>query len=419
MSDTSNNLSYMCLLPTELLLNIFYHLPAKDLWKVRGVCARWLTIINEITELDDLWRTFCIRDFGAKFTLKARSKQKAGLNYFHLYRSLSLWNRLSDANESRDEFAAASRMYEEIRNFVILDKNVLGVHKKGAVVYYDMETLKEGKRESITGDYSRYIENDVAIVIQSYHLELYLIKKAIFDITLDDSNTTFSNGKLFYLTDDTLYFVTLADEIYMCNYYKRQLKAHYITRSEDGIMSLGYTNKQLNVLTFHRKIYTIVNNEMVFVCALGPDSNLLHQLKEYNFLEQLDWRIYFQWMYVLNHSIPDDGLLRDIIIIRPYGDVYFVGSNWGVLRIYYAPYADGELDIFHTAPVKQYNFMERSDCPVLSTCQILQIDVSEIEDGHLVIVAMPKKIATLKFTHTFNSGPELALVPYRIPQIKL
>ncbi|PZC70562.1 uncharacterized protein LOC135119233 [Helicoverpa armigera] len=413
MSETSENLCHMYSLPAEILLNIFIYLPAKDLTKCREVCVRWNLIIDGLARSDDLWSKYCKQDFSKVYEV-ARRKAKPGLLWYNLYRSLALWQRLIESREDSDEFASASSLREEIRNFEILGNGVLGVHKKAAIVYYDIETLQESKRRSITGDFSRYTENEHVIVILSFHLHLFLIRKALFDLSQEESNVTFDNVKLYTLTENALYFVNLQDEIFVCNYFddkNKKLNGTLLMRSEDGIMSLGYSEGHLNVLTFQRNIYTIINNNLVFKCSLGPDSNLLHQLQRYNFLEQLDWRVYFQWMYVLNHAVPE-GPLRDIIIIRPYGDVYFVGSNWGVLRIYYAPYRAGEFNIFDTQPIKQYNFMERSDCPVLSTCPILQVDVFEGEDGHTVIVAMPKKIAVLSFTHVFKRTASLAMLPY-------
>lgn len=410
MSDDSKISSHMHSLPPEILLKIFLYLPAKDLTKCREVCVRWNLIIDGLARSDDLWSRHCKDDF-SNICAVARYKAKPGLLWYNLYRSLSLWRKITKSREDADEFSSASCRDEEIRNFEILRNGVLGVHKKASIVYYDIETLQKSNRGTINGEYSRYTENDSVIVILSYHLHCFLIRKALFDKYQEESNVTFNNVKLYVLTDDALYFVNLEDEIFVCNFDDKKLQAEFLKKSGDGIMSVGYSNGYLNILTFQRDIYTIVGKDMVWKCSLGPDSNLLHQLQKFNFLEQLDWRVYFQWMYVLNHTIPD-GPLRDIIIIRRYGDIYFVGSNWGVLRIYYAPYSSGEFDIFNTQPVRQYNFMERSDCPVLSMCPILQVDAFEVEDGHIVLVAMPKKIAVLNFTHTFKRPVSLAILPY-------
>lgn len=408
-SELSDVFSHMSDLPSEILINIFRHLPAKSLMRCRVVCARWKQIVDDLTSCDRVWLGYCKADFNDLY-MSAMRKAKTGILWYNIYRSLTLWSKIGDASEESDEFAAASCMAEEIRNFELLCGGTLGVHKKGSIVYYDVDTLGPGRRSPIGGHYSRYAENDSVIIILSIHLHLYLIRKIVFT-DFDDTNTTFDNVKLYTLTEDYLYHANLNDEIFVTSFEGTKLEAKFIKKSEDGIMSMGFSNGRLNILTFERKIYSVIDDALVFQCSLGPDSNLLHQLHIYNFLEQLDWRVYFQWMYVLNHTIPD-GPLRDIITIRPYGDVYFVGSNWGVLRIYYSPYSGGEFDIFNKEPVKQYNFMERSDCPVLSTCPILQVDVIEGDDNHKVIVAMPKKIAILTFTHTFRHAASLEVIPY-------
>lgn len=395
-------------LPTELLLYIFTFLPAKDLTKCRQVCQRFKNIVDGLARSDALWREHCKNDFGSVYKI-ARQKARTGLLWYHIYRSLSLWPKLDQAREIRDEFASASSVNDEIKNFEILREGIIGVHKRGAIVYYDIETLENSKRCAITGDYLRYTENQDTMVILSYHLQLYIIRKVIQNPRFE-TNVTFDNVKTFLLIDRDVYFVNLNDEIYVCHLEDGNLSSRFIKRTEDGVMCLGFTDK-LHVLTFERNIYTVNGDNFVYTCSLGATSNLLHQLQKFNFLERLDWRIYFQWMYVFNHTVPE-GPLRDIVTVRAYGDVYFVGSNWGVLRIYYAPYSSGEFDLFNAQPIKQYNFMERYDCPVLSMCPIIQVDVLEAEDGHTVIVAMPKKIAVLTFAHSFKPTASVAMLPY-------
>lgn len=113
-------------------------------------------------------------------------------------------------------------------------------------------------------------------------------------------------------------------------------------------------------------------------------------------MEHFDWRTYFQWMYVLNHGIRKGLGLGDIMTVRSYGDIVFVGSNWGVLRIYHAPFT-AAFDLNDAIPMKQYNFMEFCYSPAMSMCPIIQVDVMEAVDGHTVFVAMPKKIAVISF----------------------
>ncbi|XP_053622436.1 uncharacterized protein LOC128682014 [Plodia interpunctella] len=406
MSQDDEKLCHLYYLPTELLLYIFTLLPAKDLTECRQVCSRWKLIVDGLARSDSLWRGYCKKDFKDIYQT-ARYKAKPGLLWYNIYRSLSLWPKLAIAREYSDEFASASHINDEIRNFRILRHGIIGVHKRGSIVYYDINTLEPSKRGTITGDFATYAENDYVIAIKSYHLNLYIVRKELLNRKIE-SSITYDNVKSFILIDLEIYYVTLDDDIYVCNLTEMTQK--FVKRTEDGVMSLGFTDR-LHILTFQRNIYTLVNNDLVFNCTLGPTSNLLHQLQQYRFLEQLDWRVYFQWMYALNHTVPQ-GPLRDIVTVRSYGDIFFVGSNWGVLRIYHAPYSSGEFDLFNSEPVKQYNFMERRDCPVLSMCPILQIDVCEIEDGHSVMVAMPKKVAVLNFKHSFKRTASVAMLPY-------
>lgn len=408
MTNDGEESTNLCDLPTEVLLYIFTFLPGRQLARIRQVCLRWKHIIDGLTRSDVLWRGHCRTDFEDVYKT-ARLKAKCGLLWFNIYRSLSLWPLLKTATEVHDEFASASCVSDEIRNFVVLKDGVIGVHKRDSIVYYDIDTLEQSKRGTITGDYMHYSENEDVLVIQSYHLQLFVIRKILHNPNMD-TNATFDSVKTFILVDKDIYFVTLNNQIHFCRVGEGNLSSTCLKQCEESIMSLGFSDG-LNVLTFQRNIYSIIDTELVQVCCLDDCSNLVQQLNIYKLLETVDWRIFFQWLCILRVKLPI-GPLREIMTVRKYGDVLFVGCNWGVLRIYYAPYSSGELDFYDAEPVKQYNFMERSDCPVLTMSPILQVDALESEDGHTVIVAMPKKIAVLEFVHSFKRSASVAMLPY-------
>lgn len=387
----SGYLSINCV-PPEIFLHIFDYLSVKQLMKCRAVSCRWKEIIDEMTRSDVFWKKHCIADYSGMYK-DARKKCRISMSWCSIYRSLSLWGRLNEASENRDEFCSAADVQDEIRNCIILRDGVIGVHKRSAIVYYDIETLRPLDRVPISGNYLKYSESDEILAILSYQLQLFIHWKL-----KTNKHVTFENVKTFLFLDHAIYNVSLNDDVYICRLDTEEIKNEFLVHSNDSIVAMGYCNDRLQLLTFKRTIYTVVDSKLLFATSLGPTSNLLHQLHQYNFLELLDWRIYFQWMFLLNHSIPP-GPLQDIVTTRMYGDVVFVGSNLGVLRIYYKPYTGDEFNIFRAEPLKQYNFMERSDCPVLSMCPILNVDVQEVENGHTVIVVMPKKLAVLNFTH--------------------
>lgn len=253
--------------------------------------------------------------------------------------------------------------------------------------------MKETKENCINGQYLRYTENDELIVTLTYHLQLQIIKKITNSIR--EVNTCIENVKCFLLNDRDVYYVTLSDEIYISE-MGRDFKNTFITHVEDGVMTLGHGN-YLNVLTFRRRICSLLDDKLVEVCSLDKVSNPFYILRVHNFLEHFDWRIYFQWMYVINHNISEGLGLGDIVTVRAYGDIVFVGSNWGVLRIYHAPFSGEHFDINKAIPMKQYNFMEFCDSPAISMCPIIQVDAMEVVDGHTVFVAMPNKLAVISF----------------------
>lgn len=406
--------NYLCALPTEIVIYIFTYLPVKDLIKCRRVCIRLKQIADSLIISEGLWREHCKKDFSNVYKI-ARYKSRPGLLWYNIYRSLSLWSKLAFAREEYDEFASAADLNNEISNVIILKDGIIGVHTQSAIIYYDIESLEKAKRGAITGTYLRYMENDDTIVILNYNLQLFIIRKIIQNPRYE-TNITFDSIKSFLLVDDLIYFVTLTDDIYVCQL--ENLSSERLGHSDEGIMSLSFCRNKLHILTFQRSILSYDEGSLTLECTITSDMHLLNQLAEYNFLETLDWRIYNHWMYVLNLKLPN-GPLRDIIKVHVYGDVVFVGSNWGVLRIYFAPYTDGLFDIYDVEPVRQFNFMDRSDCPVLTYCPIIQIDVCESEDGHTVIVAMPKKIAVLNFIHSFKRTASVAMLPYTdIPKTK-
>lgn len=400
-------------LPTELLYHIFFFLSPEELMKCRQICKKWKIIIDGLASKESLWSKFCKRDFN-KYYWIAKKKASPDFSWYNLYRSLSLWPRLAYAEEDCDEFACASRFIDEIRSVDILGGGVAAVHKKDSIAFYDANTFTLTKRRPILGDYARYTENDNYIVIQTYQLQLYVIRKVLHSSNHDMKTATFENIKMYLLTDAELYLIKLTDEIYVCNLTQEPLACKFIKRAEDldGVMSIGYKDGCLNILTYQRNIYSIVNNkDMVLQQSLDSEPNILNALYKYNLLEQLDWRVYFQWMYVLRHTMPQ-GPMREIIVIKPYGNIFLVGTTYGVLSIFYEPFVNGELNLFDTKPLRQINFMERSDIPVLASCPILNMDVLETENGHKVFVAMPKKISVLKFTHSFIRPPMWAILPY-------
>lgn len=318
------------------------------------------------------------------------------------FRSLSLWPKLREAAETRDEFASASSVQEEIRDFQVLRYGELGVHTESCIVYYDLKTLKRSARGAISGNYFNYVEDDVVILILAITSDLYVIRKFIRS-SRQDERTSFPSVKYFILADSLLYYVTFDNDVYVCDLQKDKFVCNYLVRIDD-VMCLGCKDGSLNVLTYERNVYTVssISSNHNAPCNLDGVPNLMHYMHHFNFLERLDWRAFCQWMTMFKNPMPKDFELRDITIVKVYGDVVFVGTRYGVFRIYYAPYVNNEFDLFNCVPLKQYNFMERRDCPVLSHSPITQIDVIEAKDGHTVLVGMPKKIVLLQFSHDFK-----------------
>lgn len=57
---------------------------------------------------------------------------------------------------------------------------------------------------------------------------------------------------------------------------------------------------------------------------------------------------------------------------------------------------------------------------MLTMCPIIKVDGLESEEGHTVVVAMPKKIAVLDFIHCFKRTASVAMLSYSdVQKVKL
>ncbi|XP_045532742.1 uncharacterized protein LOC123720248 [Pieris brassicae] len=407
MSDIEQS-ACTVVIPTEILLSIFRYLAPKHLATCRLICNRWKQIIDDVSLSDKFWYRCCKSEFPSIFN-QVMYKAKAGITWHKIYRSLYLWSKFLEASETVDEFASASNISQEIRDIKVLRDGLVAVHTRDGINYYDLDTLKYStKCKSIIGSYTSYSENDNFTIYIDISNCLIVVRKRRHPG--QESRIIINNVQKFLLNDIRLFYVTHDNEIHMCNLSTNDLQSLFLKKFEEQVMTLGYSNT-LNVLTYEREIYSLVDGIFKLQCNIEIVPNMQHILWKYNLLERMDWRVYIQWMYILNHTIQQI-LLKDMLIIYPYGDVFFVGTTWGVFRIYYKPYVDGEFDLYHSVPIKQYNFAERSDCPVLAMSPIFQIDVVETEDGHIVLVAMPKKIAVLYYTHVFKQSPTWPVLPF-------
>ncbi|CAG9138122.1 hypothetical protein JYU34_000486 [Plutella xylostella] len=167
LEDENKQYQLWSVLPTEILILIFTTISAKDLIRCRKVCQRWKDIIDGLIGREALWRNHCQKDFPS-FCQVARHNARKGMSWFHLYRSLSLWDRLRWSHDHVEEFAVPDTTDQQILDFKVLQNGIIGVLKKDSIVYYDSETLQEAQRSQIAGHYLKYTENAHVIVILGY-----------------------------------------------------------------------------------------------------------------------------------------------------------------------------------------------------------------------------------------------------------
>ncbi|XP_069364714.1 uncharacterized protein [Maniola hyperantus] len=380
----------------KIINEIFSFLDPIHLTKCRQVCSMWKLAADNLLEKENLWRKSCQEDFSDIYKT-AFYKTKSKLSWRNLYRSLFLWSKLRKATETRAEIDLVAHIGHEICGFQVLRDGEIGIHTTRAILYYDIKTLKQSNRRSISGNYFRYSENHDTILVRGQTSHLYVINK--FERSEQQLYLILPYVKSFLLNNNVLYYVTLNNDILMCDLFNEKTKSYLLAQMSDTVMCFGYKNG-VHILTSQRNIYSIIDKEVIFQRTLDEAPNLMHMLNEYNFLENLDWRAYFAWRFQLRHDIPQRSI-RDITCVKVYGKIVFLGSNSGEFQIYHSPYLNNELNLFNTEPVKQYNFANR-DGPLETSNAILQIDVIEGEDGHTVLVAMSKRIVVLIFSHSIR-----------------
>lgn len=387
-------------LPPEMVEQILRHLPPKYLVRSRLVCSRWRYIINHIMKNQMYWSKHCKTEFKNLYET-AREKSYPVIGWRDLYRSLSSWKLLRNATETITEFLHSTCRPEDLRYFKLLSHGILAVHRIGSIVFYDINTLTESTtRSSIVGRFQRYSENEDFIITLGLEMQLHIIKK-------DPENQqpiprSYENVKLFILTKTTLYFVNFLNDIFCCHLDSENIVANNVTHMGEEIMNISFCDGTLNILTHHRRIYSLINGRIVLKVILYRNSNMLHDLNRFNFLKYMDWQIFFQWILGMQIIFPN-APLRDIVIMKSYGRAYFVGFYDGVLNIYFSTRNLNEFNIFKRRPVKQYNFGEYSGDPPETVNKILNVDVVEKPFGHLVFVALPKNMVCIKLSHNFET----------------
>lgn len=138
----------MTLLPSEILMKIFSYLSGKELIKCREACKRWNSIINSFCYSDVLWQGYCKADYTDTYQI-AKLKSSPQLQWFQIYKSLSLWPKLTSAREIRHILASARHLRDEIKNFTILRNGIIGVHKQNGIFYYDVPTHYERNKRKL------------------------------------------------------------------------------------------------------------------------------------------------------------------------------------------------------------------------------------------------------------------------------
>lgn len=400
-SDQGNYNSALLKLPKEVLCCIFKYLTPKELVKCREVCVGLHKFIQDMYGSEAAWARFCVRDHNKAWFLCTRKKARAGLSNFHLYKSMSLWSHLSRSKLAVLELTP-SPLRNDIKDFKICrDCNFLGVHTTGGLSYYNIDTWEKAEHRNFIGRYHKYDEYHGVIILLDHVHHLYNIVSVLgqaFPQIDNVSKVTYGEVKYFIRVGQNVCFSTMNDEVFEYDIHSVTTVAKFLQQTTGTIISLGHLNDDYYVLTLDKEVYKVDETSLTLICTIDASTNLLNVLLKYNFVAEINWQVYYQWMDEFNHVIPE-GPLMEIAIIKSYGDIYFVGSEWGVLRIYFSPYSDDEIDILNAQPAREYNLRQIFNCTRTATCPILEVDVLEDFDGAKLFVAIPKMLAVLNFVY--------------------
>lgn len=411
------------ILPIDIYYLLFRYLPPKDMLQCRQVCVRWKDVVDFLLREGSCWEQFCQREYKNVYK-QAMWKTPNITNWFEVYRSLSLWPKLHLAKDTIDEFCHSDTINEEMRSAVVQANGVIMVHKRTRIVYHNLSTLEVARRKGFSGQYISVIELEDVVVMLELNTQLHVVNKPNHnwnsDLTLntdEDDEISFGGVKLFIIGDRTVYFSTFHHNLYAFH-LDDDKEAQPIPLPElllvgipEGLGALGYTDGCLYILTMTENMYMYVNGQVYLKFTLATVTNLMDCLYQHNMLENIDWRHYYILLERLKHK-QHTGLLQYITKMQIYDNVFFIGTQSGVVRVYYKPFVNGQLDLTQFEPMKEYNFTARIDIPLLSVYPILNIEVTETKEGHTVLVCMPRKILVITYKHEFERPISRAVVPY-------
>lgn len=368
------------ILSTEIVVQILLYLPPKAIAKCRRVCRDWRDIVDNILYKNNLlWQRRCQESFIDIYD-QARRKMGAGVTYFQLYRSLSLWKFLLKAREEINVVKTLTDC-DVFMGMELLKNGVVALHSFYAISYYeDCNFVKQKKR--IAGKYYKYVENNDLLVILTLGSCLVITFKTIYE-PLSRNEYYFHEVRFFVLHKRSVYYVSLDNNVHVCKIVNGTVKSHYLFSLLIPIMGIAYTDK-VCVVTENYRLYSFDDDILSTEICLEPYS--LEWLWKYNFLGSVDVKVYYTCC--LNHS-----KLQEVSVLFPYRDLMFVGTNWGTLSVYYL----SDFTKLKFKPIKQWRFVENRGLEKENS--IIKIDVMEQHFGHTIFVMLTQKLITVDFKY--------------------
>ncbi|KAI5639334.1 f-box-like domain-containing protein [Phthorimaea operculella] len=434
-------------LPAEVLHKIFQNLNWNDLKQCSSVCKAWEVVANQTTELK--WKEECKKYFGQIYEEAFR---KSRLSWEMLYKSLSLWHQVkssriylhySELLDGEDGYVPMDsdkpKRIQVLKNGVIAFPHYVQQGKErfigrygynNSISYYDPETLLEIDRVVFNFEFYSYAENDDLIVAQISGIKkddvdkenLCIITKANKQQHRVGTMVQYSWGDFseFYLVGNKVFFITEDYKIWMSKlvYVNGEPTiqsapfADYDLYPElHGIVAFTFINQnQVNILTNRGTIYSVVDQHLKKVDKVKKEMDNRHEVITTLERHGFDWSTSEVYKWICSYDIINNDWVAIThlknAVVRSYDRVVFIGTSMRSLHVYYNPYRNGQLKLYHKQPTLKIDLNkfvpngERDDESFGITPtqrKIMQIDVMEIPNGHRVILLFCQRLVAIEF----------------------
>lgn len=363
-------------LPLEAFIEILMRTDGVTLGRCRRVCTKWLDIIDKY---DCIWEKMCFNEYECS---SAVAKKKCGkeCKWYHIYKNLSMWTKVSLFVPKIREFYKFS--LQDKNHALDIDYGVLPLRDTRGIVLYDASTLKHIPVAVPEKDCIRIANNDHATIIQ-------LKCGILLQRTVEDSTymtEAFFIAENFVLHKKDLYFFSKRD-VFICDLDLKNLESRLIVRCEFDIKEIQYYRGRMCIFTYCGKIVTIGKKRTITVKAISCPPEWVKHIKHIYAINETNFVCFSRNLF----KIETDKHWHMYIEFPPitaiffYGDFVLIGTRVGEILLYRLSRQQGE----------EVPFFEKiAEMPGNSFA--VHLDVCERRSGPVIIVGTFSEILLLE-----------------------